>query len=318
MGLLAAALVVPALASPASACSLAGPVPEPAAFHVWDPDTDDRVRLTVDERRLGADCSLANPHALDGDTFAWTERGHELEVHVYDLVEGTSQTLSFDREGPNEIGLAGDRLLLRDGDEVDVWDLAAEEWRALPFEAGEDESLQLEDGLVVRQDRGEEPSVSLYDAEEERWVVEQRSLASIGVPGDALVAEASDAWVLFTSGREAWAWQVGTDEARDTEELYEGRWSELDGDVLYSQEHGEPFVRLELPFGDLEEIGEPPVGWLRTADEGRLVLGDYSDPNGTGTTQSLAPPGERSTPGASLALAAVTLVATALSFGRRW
>ncbi len=101
-------LVLLLLLPTASACSLAGPVPLPGAFILWDPDTGDTQSFEVTKRGLGADCSLSNRFAIGAGQFAWVEGNL---IRVASLATGTI-TEHYWRDDLQGIGLVEEGLIV--------------------------------------------------------------------------------------------------------------------------------------------------------------------------------------------------------------
>ncbi|HWH08101.1 MAG TPA: hypothetical protein VNX21_02810 [Candidatus Thermoplasmatota archaeon] len=320
-------LLATLLAPVAGACSLAGPVPGPGVFSVEPLAGGEAWRVEVRGRMLGGTCELSNPHALDGDAFAWVEvarleSGAPRDVHVR-WRDGTQVVhRGVTRDHVEALALRDGVLLLHarawaspgaaDARTFLRMDARTGEARPLPFPPGDWHPVAAEGSVLVALRRDAEAQrawLHAYDAAADAWLLRDADLASLGLPWFSGPVEVSERHALFLPpGGPPRVVDLRTGEARDVAGLPEVLL-DLDGEWAYGSGLA-GLVRVSLEDGRREVLGRAADWNLVSVQQGHVVVGTYAD--------GLAAPERDWRPWAGGALAGVAALALLAWGARRW
>ena len=295
---LSATLVLIALLpGTAAACSLAGPVPGPGHFFLYELSTGDEVEIPVHQRSLGASCELSNAFAFDGKRFAWVEGPDTYSdsepdmVFIYDIA--SDKTVE-----PKLTGLRHERLSLSDEFLLHVSNGKLYRYR---FSSGVDQIVPIAlpaahqllwDVQIAwqRHDATSSSSFSVYDAGTSQYVLREKTPAQLGLPKEASLMGFGEGWLLFSAyiddGEQWWSYKIATQETTKLPGMASS-WPPagfVHNDRTYSFSWDETYetmtlVAITLPDGKATELGTVPhevAGRLVYVD-GTIVLGSYTN-----------------------------------------
>lgn len=313
----------------AAACSLAGPVPGPGHFFLYELATGDELEIPVHQRSLGASCDLFNPFAYDGTRFAWIEGPETYSdkipdtAYVYDIA--AEKTVE-----PKLTGLRHEKISLSDEYLVHISSDGAGNPKLYRyrFSTGIDQIVPVtlpagyqylwDDQVAWRRgDAANNQFFSVYDAGTSQYVIRDKTPSQLGVPNDATMYGFGEGWLLFLSYNgqrdDWWSYHIAT---QDTEKLsgfgsgsyppgtiHDGRTYALTWDDNYEVR---TLVSQSLTDGEKSELGtvpHEPASRLVYVD-GTIVLGSYSNvdahthepsatatgPAGTGVARTVSRP----------------------------
>lgn len=219
----------------ASACSLLEVPEDPARFYVWDFDLGEIVAdTTVEERRLGGDCSLSTVYDIERGRLAWPDSrpGVEPGIFLWNFLAEENPTRVSEGGIVHGFGVdvVGDHVVhhsryLRDPQGGGTEENRYTEFRTIHMESGEERVLPLDDHdmthivlqdghihWIQRSEGGE--TLFVYDAVSEVFHAEDVPLSSLGVPSKSRLVAANADWLVFSHGHrageeQAWAYDIG-------------------------------------------------------------------------------------------------------------
>ncbi|HEX9816205.1 MAG TPA: hypothetical protein VGB18_04430 [Candidatus Thermoplasmatota archaeon] len=285
-----------------AACSLAGPVPGPGHFFLYDLATGDELEIPVHQRSLGASCDLFNPFAYDGERFAWIEGPDPYSdkapdtAFVYDIA--AEKTVE-----PRLTGLRHERLSLSDeyllhvssdgagATKVYRYRFSTSLDQVVPISLPSGSQLLWDTQIAWRRaDAANNQFFSVYDAGTSQYVLRDNTPTQLGVPKEASLSGFGEGWLLFSAynGRtdEWWSYKIASQETTKLAGI-QSSWppaGSISNDRTYSLMWDDTYdvqtlIAYDLTDAQKTELGTVPHGAASRLVyvDGTIVLGSYSN-----------------------------------------
>lgn len=328
------------LSTSAAACSLAGPVPGPGQFFLFDLTSGKEIEVPVAGRWLGAGCELSNPFAFDGATFAWSE-GPETSTAQQTMRirtgDGKIQTLTTSSANHHEIGLTATHVYYLAGDysSGNLWKQRLDDHQETRVDAQIPWHARL-NGAHAAWFTPDGKQLNVYDAEGQRWILRDQTLAQLGITGDdqGQLFAFDDEFAFLSSYLSMqkptttfryWTYEFATQELTDLSALKDPQASAVADGQLYFvnfdvKHEGQRLYAMPVSGGTKKDLGLLPheLGSRLVITKDQIVLASYrhegrhghvANPEASGWSSSSNPGQEPwSIPAPSFGLFAVALI----------
>lgn len=288
-----ALLTVSLLAVPASSAEEHGDAePNARTFSLLKLDEDGTHMPPMDEVLPRGECSLRNPFAIEGDTFAWLEApsptatewtlklDNDTRVTSNDTREVTRTVGTVEASWPSMALTEEAAWVVDHPDEGEASDRNPVSVIRVDLDTGDTKQVATIGAALAMPVHGElvataqpggdgQPrSYSLFDVAEQRWVLEDRPVDR----PDSTLATASEDWLVFYAATGPISvHDVQANETRTLDELPPGaEIAGIDGDRLYWYQ-GAPLNVTDLSTGETTAMGPFRPSDILDVEDGTAV-----------------------------------------------